>query len=146
MSDMHNSPYGNHANNRPSMAYNAPGSSDNLMSPSHMSFSGSTPNLLGGGPNRSRSPMGFGGPANNRASAMSRPMSNVNFMDGPSKGPTDAEIQSAVVQILGGVDLDAMSKKQLKALVEQKLQTQLQGERRNFLDKCIDEELSAMEL
>jgi chitin synthase len=129
---VNNSPYGN---NR---------SSDNLMSPSHMSFAGSSPNLLG--PNsRARSPMGFGAP-NNRQSTMSRPMSTVNFMDGPSRGPSDQEIQGAVAQILREVDLDSMSKKQLKALVEQRLQTQLQGEKKAFLDQCIDDELSAMEV
>ncbi|KIW09037.1 uncharacterized protein PV09_00930 [Verruconis gallopava] len=135
-----------HQNNRPSMMFSPPvGSTDNLMTPnSHNSFAGSSPNLLGGA-SRARSPLGFGGP-NNRASAMSRPMSTVNFMDGPSRGPTDQEIQGAVAQILREVDLDSMSKKQLKALVEQRLQTQLQGERKNFLDKCIDDELSSMDV
>jgi chitin synthase len=133
-------------NNRPSMAFTPPvGSSDNLMSQNpHMSFVGSSPNLLGGTP-RARSPMGFTG-ANNRASAMSRPVSTVNFMDGPSRGPSDQEIQQAVAQILREVDLDNMSKKQLKALVEQRLQTQLQGDKKTFLDRCIDDELAAMDL
>ena len=139
---MNNSPYGG---NRPSRAFSPPvGSSDNLMSPSHMSFAGSTPNLLGAN-NRARSPMGFGG-ANARASTMGRPTSTVNFMDGPSQGPSDQEIQGAVAAILREVDLDSMSKKQLKALVEQRLQTQLQGQKKIFLDKCIDDELSAIEL
>jgi chitin synthase len=138
---MNNNPY----NSRTSMAFPPPaGSPDNLMSPkSHMSFAGSNPNLLGG-MSRSKSPLAFAG-ANNRASALSRPVSTVNFMDGPSHGPTDYEIQQAVAQILREIDLDCMSKKQMTTLVEQRLQTQLQGERKIFLHKCIDEELTALE-
>merc|ERR1711981_307193 len=118
---MNNSPYGG---NRPSRAFSPP---------------------VGSANNRARSPMGFGG-ANARASTMGRPTSTVNFMDGPSQGPSDQEIQGAVAAILREVDLDSMSKKQLKALVEQRLQTQLQGQKKIFLDKCIDDELSAIEL
>jgi chitin synthase len=139
---MNSNPYNN---NRPSVGFTPRASSqDNLMSPnSHGSYAGSSPNLLGGMP-RTKSPLGFGG-ANNRASALNRPVSTVNFMDGPSRGPSDYEIQQAVAQILREVDLDHMTKKQLKALIEQRLQTQLQGEKKTFLDKCVDEELQALE-
>ena len=137
---MNNNPYGG---NRPSRAFSPPvGSSDNLMSPSHMSFAGSTPNLMAGN-NRARSPMGFGA-QNGRASTFGRPASTVNFMDGPSQGPSDQEIQGTVAQIIREVDLDSMSKKQLKALVEQRLQTQLQGPKKALVDKYIDEELNKL--
>ena len=42
------------------------------------------------------------------------------------------------------VDLDTVTKKQLKALAEQKLQCQLTGDRRTFLDSQIDFELANM--
>jgi chitin synthase len=42
------------------------------------------------------------------------------------------------------VDLDTVTKKQLKALAEQKLQCQLVGDRRTFLDSQIDFELANM--
>jgi chitin synthase len=140
---MHNSPYGQTGPNR---AFSPPaGSTDNLMAVnSHMSFAGSSPNLLGG-TNRARSPAGVGG-ANARASAFGRPTSTVNFMDGPSNGPSDQEIQSVVAQTIKEVDLDAVGKKQIKALIEQRLQTQLQGEKKAFMDRCIDEELFKMEI
>jgi chitin synthase len=40
--------------------------------------------------------------------------------------------------------LDTVTKKQLKALAEQKLQCQLVGDRRVFLDSQIDAELASM--
>lgn len=139
---MQNSQYGQTA---PSRAFSPPaGSSDNLMAVnSHMSFAGSSPNLLGG-INRARSPAGGG--ANVRASTFGRPASTVNFMDGPSNGPSDQEIQSVVAQTIKEVDLDAVGKKQIKALIEQRLQTQLQGEKKAYMDRCIDEELFKMEI
>jgi len=59
--------------------------------------------------------------------------------------PSDMEITQAVQQCLGEVDLDTVTKKQLKALTEQRLQCQVLGaERRAVLDKIIDSELANM--
>lgn len=122
-------------------------SQQNLMSPYGHPGNSSSPNLLGGGagrysPNaqsnmqgRARSPLGTQGP--------SRPVSTVNFQNMVT-GPSDEAIAHAVRECLKEVDLDSVTKKQLKALAEQRLQTQLQGERRQFLDERIDQELANM--
>ncbi|PSN70609.1 hypothetical protein BS50DRAFT_570147 [Corynespora cassiicola Philippines] len=115
MSDHYNSsPYGN----RPSMGGFQ--SSDNLMA--------STP------PIRGRSPLGY---------AQSRPGSTANFQ-GMMNGPSDATIIEVVQACLREADLDRVTKKQLVALAEQRLQTQLTGERRIFLNQQIDLELANM--
>ncbi|KAF2713344.1 glycosyltransferase family 2 protein [Pleomassaria siparia CBS 279.74] len=109
-----NSPYGN----RPGMGGFQ--SSDNLMT--------STP------PIRGRSPLGF---------APSRPGSTVNFQN-MMNGPSDSLITETVQACLREADLDRVTKKQLVALAEQRLQTQLTGERRIFLNQQIDLELANM--
>lgn len=105
--------------------------------PEPYSHQGSTPNLLGvnAQPNRMRSPLLAGA---------SRPVSQVNFMDGPSQGPSHADITETIQQCLREVDLDSITKKQLRSLTEQRLQTQLTGEKRAFLDNQIDIELASM--
>jgi chitin synthase len=108
------SPYGQH---RPSMAFQ---SSDNLMS-------ASSPIL-----NRGRSPLGF---------SASRPGSTVNFQN-MMTGPSDSQIVEVVQACLREADLDRVTKKQLVALAEQRLQTQLSGERKVFLSQVIDLELA----
>ncbi|KAH7128735.1 chitin synthase 6 [Dendryphion nanum] len=115
MSDHHNiSPYGQ----RQSVAGFQ--SSDNLMA--------NTP------PIRGRSPLGY--PA-------SRPGSTANFQN-LMNGPTDGQIIEVVQACLAEADLDRVTKKQLVALAEQRLQTQLTGERRIFLNQQIDLELANM--
>ncbi|KAI9688069.1 MAG: hypothetical protein M1822_001574 [Bathelium mastoideum] len=59
-------------------------------------------------------------------------------------GPTDAMITEAVRECLREADLDSVTKKQLRALAEQRLQCQLVGERRAALDQVIDVELANM--
>ena len=110
------SPYGQ----RPSMAFQ---SSDNLMAAQ------ATPPL-----NRGRSPLGF---------SASRPGSTVNFQT-MMNGPSDAMIIEVVQACLREADLDRVTKKQIVALAEQRLQTQLTGERRIFLNQQIDLELANM--
>ncbi|MCJ1282234.1 hypothetical protein MMC26_001557 [Xylographa opegraphella] len=73
----------------------------------------------------------------------SRPMSTVDFR-GLSSGPDDIAITEAIRSCLAEVDLDSVTKKQVRALVEQRLQTELNGERRTFLDQQIDTELANM--
>ncbi|KAI0158395.1 chitin synthase [Pestalotiopsis sp. NC0098] len=59
-------------------------------------------------------------------------------------GPDDTMIVDAIQATLGEVDLDTVTKKQVRALVEQRLQTELTGERRTFMDRQIDNELANM--
>ena len=84
-------------------------------------------------PRQNRSPLGFG----------SRPVSTVDFR-GTYNGPDDSAIVEAVRSCLTEVDLDNVTKKQVRALVEQRLQTELTGEKRAFLDQQIDAELANM--
>ncbi|KAK7539541.1 chitin synthase 6 [Phyllosticta citribraziliensis] len=78
-------------------------------------------------------------------SNQSRPLSTgMDFQRGNLSGPSDAQITAAIKDCLREVDLDNVTKKQLKALTEQRLQTQLSGERRVFVDQMIDHELANM--
>lgn len=105
-------------------------SSDNLMS------SGAATPLNRAG---RQSPMPSFGPG-------SRPASTINFQQNivGNDGPTDSMIVEAIQACLAAVDLDNVTKKSLKALVEQRLQVQLSTERRAFLDRQIDFELANM--
>jgi chitin synthase len=78
--------------------------------------------------------------------ATSRPTSTVmDFRTVPSAGPSDYEIVDAIRAVLAEVDLDKVTKKQVRALVEQRLQCEVPaGDRRAFLDKAIDGELANM--
>ncbi|PYI25071.1 hypothetical protein BP00DRAFT_431632 [Aspergillus indologenus CBS 114.80] len=93
----------------------------------------STENLLGGPRPNSRSPVG---------GYSSRPVSAFDFRGG--SGPDEASITEAIRSCLAEVDLDTVTKKQVRALVEQRLQTTLMGDKRAFLDKQIDHELANM--
>jgi chitin synthase len=72
-----------------------------------------------------------------------RPASQFDFQRG-NAGPDDMMIVEAIQACLREVDLDTVTKKQVRALVEQRLQTELVGERRTFLDRMIDSELANM--
>lgn len=61
-----------------------------------------------------------------------------------TQGPTNEAITLAIRECLAEVDLDSVTKKQLKALAEQKLQCQLTPDKRAFLDLQIDSELANM--
>ena len=61
-----------------------------------------------------------------------------------NNGPDDATIVECIQGIIREVDLDSVTKKQLRALVEQRLQTELVGPRRTFLDQQIDHELQKL--
>ena len=82
---------------------------------------------------QNRSPLGFG----------SRPVSTIDFR-GRYSGPDDSAIVEAVRSCLTEVDLDNVTKKQVRALVEQRLQTELTGEKKALLDQQIDAELANM--
>lgn len=69
----------------------------------------------------------------------------VDFSRGPGAGgPDDIVITECIRAVLLEVDLDTITKKQVRALVEQRLQTELVGERRTFMDRQIDNELANM--
>jgi chitin synthase len=121
MSDHYNSANASPYGQRPSMGGFQ--SSDNLMA-------ASTP------PIRGRSPLGFG-------LSQSRPSSTANFQS-MMNGPTDGVITETVQSCLKDADLDRVTKKQIIALVEQRLQMQLTGERKIFLAQAIDHELANM--
>ncbi|KAI1823860.1 glycosyltransferase family 2 protein [Xylaria intraflava] len=59
-------------------------------------------------------------------------------------GPDDGMIIEAIQAVLRDVDLDTVTKKQVRALVEQRLRTELVGDKRTFMDRQIDNELSNM--
>ncbi|KAK8079585.1 chitin synthase [Apiospora hydei] len=59
-------------------------------------------------------------------------------------GPDDGMILESIQGVLREVDLDTVTKKQVRALVEQRLQTELVGERRTYMDRMIDNELANM--
>lgn len=109
-------------------------SQDNLLTPSQSPFHQNNRSSIGftGG---SRFPMG--------QEAASRPVSTFDFQRG-NVGPDDMQIVEAIRGCLVEVDLDNVTKKQVRALVEQRLQTELVGERRTFLDRQIDTELANM--
>lgn len=77
----------------------------------------------------------------------SRPGSTVpdfqSHMSGQN-GPSDALIVETIQNVLGQVDLDTVTKKQVRALVEQRLQMQLTVQRREWMDGMIDVELANM--
>ncbi|KAF2154371.1 glycosyltransferase family 2 protein [Myriangium duriaei CBS 260.36] len=106
----------------------------NLISP--------TGSQMPGGINRARSPLGNYPSQGN----LSRPASHMSLgLQGfQTQGPSDGEIANAIQQCLREVDLDTVTKKQLKALTEQRLQCQLSPEKRAFLDAQIDQELANM--
>ncbi|KAF7715533.1 Chitin synthase [Penicillium ucsense] len=92
----------------------------------------SSENLLAA--SRSRSPL---------SQFPSRPASTAfDFRAG--SGPDDAAITEAIRHCLSEVDLDTVTKKQVRVLVEQRLQTSLSGEKRAFVDRQIDHELANM--
>jgi chitin synthase len=143
-----NSPYQDYpqsASHRPSMIH-LPRSTENLLS--------STPPPLGmGGPPspsrplshmQSRNSIGFTGGARTPLPQDAHiPAQQFDFQRG-NQGPDDFTITDAIRQCLMEVDLDSVTKKQVRALVEQRLQTELVGERRTFLDRMIDAELANM--
>ncbi|KAJ5084018.1 hypothetical protein NUU61_008597 [Penicillium alfredii] len=106
-------------------------------SPGHLSRQStglmqSTENLLAS--SRSRSPLG---------QYPSRPASTAFDFRGGG-GPDEQAITEAVRGCLAEVDLDTVTKKQVRVLVEQRLQTTLTGDKRSFLDRQIDQELASM--
>ncbi|PGH18321.1 hypothetical protein AJ80_04499 [Polytolypa hystricis UAMH7299] len=79
------------------------------------------------------------------AGLTSRPSSTmIDFRTPPTSGPDEITITEAIRSCLAEVDLDSVTKKQVRALVEQRLQTTLTGDKKTFLDRQIDTELANM--
>ncbi|KAJ5221025.1 uncharacterized protein N7469_009912 [Penicillium citrinum] len=101
-----------------------------------LGFMQSSDNLLG---QRSRSPLA------QSQYPPSRPASTAfDFRGAAGAGPDESAIIDATRVCLAEVDLDTVTKKQVRVLVEQRLQTTLTGEKRAFLDRQIDHELANM--
>lgn len=105
----------------------------------------SSQDLLSGTPSPGlrASTLGFSGGARTPLAPETRPASAFDFTRA-ANGPDDATITEAIRACLREVDLDSVTKKQVRALVEQRLQTELVGERKAFLDRGIDNELANM--
>ena len=121
-----------------------PQSTDNLMGAG--GYSSPIQQPMPPGPNQTMNRAGRQTPSGFR---ISRPGSRAdlpNFQNNISGHgePTDQVIVGAIQACLTSVDLDTVTKKQLKALTEQRLQCQLSAERKAFLDKAIDGELANM--
>lgn len=119
----------------------------------HSTFSVGTGLDRGNSPyqDRAQSHLGMGAGQSRAGTAMSGYMQqnqstlSVDFTRGPGAGgPDDVVITECIQAVLREVDLDTVTKKQVRALVEQRLQTELAGERRTFMDRQIDNELANM--
>ena len=91
-----------------------------------------------------QTPLGFGGHAWSRPGSTNQLTHMSNMSGFQTQGPSNETITQAIRECLHEVDLDNVTKKQLKALAEQKLQCQLVGEKRAYLDSQIDFELANM--
>ncbi|KFA73586.1 hypothetical protein S40288_02580 [Stachybotrys chartarum IBT 40288] len=123
------SPYQDYPANRSSVV-NLRGQSNLSPAPLGMGGRSSTLGYSGG----HRSPLGGEG---------MQSTSSFDFQRG-NAGPDDMAITETIQTVLREVDLDTVTKKQVRALVEQRLQTELVGERRTFMDRQIDRELENM--
>ncbi|KAI0453631.1 glycosyltransferase family 2 protein [Xylaria acuta] len=93
-------------------------------------------------PRASNTPLGFAGTRPTLGQGH-QSTTSFDFQRGHT-GPDDGIIIEAIQAVLRDVDLDTVTKKQVRALVEQRLQTELVGEKRTFMDRQIDNELANM--
>ncbi|TVY44315.1 Chitin synthase [Lachnellula subtilissima] len=143
---VYTTPYADHPRQQSVMSLGGGGLNDRSASPYQDYPHQSRPNmammhssselLLGGSPSpnlhasQSQSRLGFSGGARTPIT-YERPASQFDFQRG-NAGPDDMMIVEAIQACLREVDLDTVTKKQVRALVEQRLQTELVGERRTF--------------
>lgn len=114
----------------------------------HLGQQFSAENLLGGGGRASPAPARnnrntIGGYMGGAAAQQLQQQQPIDFVS-TARGPNDDMIVDAIRACLADVDLDTVTKKQVRALVEQRLQGEVVGERRTFLDRAIDAELANM--
>ncbi|KHN97886.1 class VII chitin synthase [Metarhizium album ARSEF 1941] len=118
-----------------------PGNRGSLM---NLRGQGSMTPALGMAGNRASSVMGYtGGHRSPMGPDAMQSATSFDFQRG-HVGADDTAIVEAIQSVLREVDLDTVTKKQVRALVEQRLQTELTGERRTFMDRQIDRELETM--
>ncbi|KAI0478643.1 glycosyltransferase family 2 protein [Xylariaceae sp. FL0804] len=91
----------------------------------------------------SQATLGYSGGARPALGQGHQSTTSFDFQRGHT-GPNDGMIVEAIQAVLAEVDLDTVTKKQVRALVEQRLQTELAGDRRTFMDRQIDNELANM--
>ncbi|KAI0425560.1 class V chitin synthase [Xylaria sp. FL1042] len=91
----------------------------------------------------SSAPLGVAGESRPALGQGHQSTASFDFQRG-NTGPDDGMIIEAIQAVLREVDLDTVTKKQVRALVEQRLQTELVGEKRTFMDRQIDNELANM--
>jgi chitin synthase len=68
----------------------------------------------------------------------------MDFRTPLQQGPSEESIIECIRLVLAEVDLDSVTKKQVRALVEQRLQSEITGDKRVWMDKAIDGELANM--
>ncbi|KAI8628252.1 glycosyltransferase family 2 protein [Xylariaceae sp. FL1651] len=95
------------------------------------------------GPRASNATLGLAGSHRPPLGQGHQSTASFDFQRG-NTGPDDYMIIEAIQAVLRDVDLDTVTKKQVRALVEQRLQTELVGEKRAFMDRQIDNELANM--
>ncbi|KAK4666794.1 hypothetical protein QC763_303340 [Podospora pseudopauciseta] len=137
-----NSPYQDYPGSRPSMTNlrtmtGTPpiGGGGNLAVPGGLAGNRmSTGTMLSGGPSR----LGMHSDLGHASTG------SFDFQRGLGQGPDEQAIVEAIRSVMREVDLDNVTKKQVRALVEQRLQCEITGVKRTFMDKEIDNELAAM--
>lgn len=93
----------------------------------------------------SRSPYQSGiGFSASRPSLLQRESQVMDFRSPLQQGPSEESIIECIRLVLAEVDLDSVTKKQVRALVEQRLQSEIVGEKKVWMDKAIDQELANM--
>ncbi len=102
------------------------------------------PGLMGGATPRASTVLGYGAGARSSMLPGAEASGGAFDFQRGNAGPNDGMIVEAIQGVLREVDLDTVTKKQVRALVEQRLQTELTGERRTFMDRQIDNELANM--
>ncbi|CAI4216911.1 unnamed protein product [Parascedosporium putredinis] len=131
--------FGGDISRRPSPYQDGRASAANFRSGSNLSPA------MGVGVNRSSAVLGYSGGTRTPLSGTDAMRSTTSFdFQRGHVGPDDAVVIEAIQSVLREVDLDTVTKKQVRALVEQRLQTELSGERRTFMDRQIDQELANM--
>jgi chitin synthase len=145
MASMGAAAYGNDVQRMQSPYQDAP--AGRSMTNLRMSMNPSPGPALGGATPRASTMFGYAGgnrpPLGTHTESGHMSTVSFDFLRG-NAGPDDLVITEAIQAVLREVDLDTVTKKQVRALVEQRLQTELVGERRTFMDRQIDNELANM--
>ena len=97
------------------------------------------------GPYNTQNNMSFAASRSLLGLNQARSESAFDFRTAHAAGPSNEAIVAAIRDVLHEVDLDTVTKKQVRALVEQRLQAEVPaGDRRAFMDRAIDDQLASM--